>query len=118
MLKEISDHTKDRSAVHIDDGFVSGTQQRRWTTKGWKLLVEWRDGTTTWVPLKELKDSNPIEVAEYAVANKLVSEPAFAWWVPTVLRQRDRNISKVRSQYLVRTHKFGIEVPKSITNRC
>jgi hypothetical protein len=61
-----------------------------------------------------LKDSNPIEVAEYAVANKLVTEPAFAWWVPTVLRQRDRNISKVRSRYLLRTHKFGIEVPKSV----
>jgi hypothetical protein len=81
MLKEIVDHSKDRSAVHIDDGFVSGSQQRRWTTKGWKLVVEWKDGTTTWVPLKELKDSNPI--------------------------------SKVRSRYLVRTHKFGIEVPKS-----
>jgi hypothetical protein len=34
MLKEIVDHSKDRSAIHIDDGFVSGSQQRRWTTKG------------------------------------------------------------------------------------
>ena len=52
MIKEISDHAKDGSAVHIDDGYVSGTQQRRWTTKGWKLLVEWKDGTSNWVPLK------------------------------------------------------------------
>jgi hypothetical protein len=34
--------------------------------------VEWRDGSATWVPLKELKQSNPVEVAEYAVANRLL----------------------------------------------
>jgi hypothetical protein len=31
--------------------------------------------------LKDLKESNPVEVAEYAVANKIDDEPAFAWWV-------------------------------------
>jgi hypothetical protein len=30
-------------------------------------------------PLKELKASNPVEVAEYAVANRLLEEPAFSW---------------------------------------
>ena len=114
LIKEIVDHSKDASAVRSDDGYVKDTQQRRWTTKGWKLLVDWKDGTSNWIPLKDLKESNPIEVAEYAVANKLVSEPAFAWWVPTVLRQRDRNVMKVKSRYHVRTHKFGIEVPKTI----
>ena len=29
-----------------------------------------------------MKESNPIEVAEYAISNKLVHEPDFAWWVP------------------------------------
>jgi hypothetical protein len=114
IIKEIVDHEKDASAFQPDDGFVAGNQQRRWTTKGWKLLVEWKDGTSTLVPLKDLKDSNPIEVAEYEVENKLVSVPAFAWWVPTVLRQRDRNIMKVKSCYHVRTHKFGIEIPKTV----
>jgi hypothetical protein len=75
MIKEIVNNEKDASAIQQDDGFVPGTQQRQWMTKGWKLLVKWKDGTSTWVPLKDLKDSNPIEVAEYAVANKLVSEP-------------------------------------------
>jgi hypothetical protein len=61
-----------------------------------------------------LKESNPVEVAEYAVANKLVSEPAFAWWVGRTLKQRDRLIMKVKTRYLRRTHKFGIEVPKTV----
>ena len=115
LIKEITDHRKDGSAVHTDDGFVAGTQQRRWTTKGWSLLVEWKDGGSNWVPLKDIKESNPIEVAEYAVANKLVHEPVFAWWVPRFLRQRDRNVLKMKSRkYILRTHKFGIEIPKSI----
>ena len=43
--------------------------------------------------LKEMKDSYPIETAEYAVANQLQSEPAFLWWAPYTLRKRDRIIS-------------------------
>jgi hypothetical protein len=101
-------------SVKPDNGFVAGTQWQQWTTKGWKLLVKWKDGTSTWVPLKDLKDSNLIEVVEDVVANKLVSEPAFAWWVSMVLRQHDHDIMKVKSCYHARTHKFGIEIPKTV----
>jgi hypothetical protein len=64
--------------------------------------------------MKDLKESNPLELAEYAKANKLVSEPAFAWWVQTVLRRRDRIINKVASRYWKKSHKYGVELPKSV----
>ena len=117
MMDEIQDHKKDGSAVGIDDAFVTnsqGLQRRRITTKGWKLLVSWKDGSTSWVPLKDLKESNPVEVAEYAVANKIAEEPAFAWWVRPVLRKRYRIIKKVKTCYWDRTHKFGIALPHSV----
>ncbi len=44
-------------------------------------------------------------------------EPAFNWWVPHVLKKRDQIISLVRRRttcYLKRTHKFGIEIPKTV----
>ncbi len=44
-------------------------------------------------------------------------ESAFNWWVPHVLKKRDRIISLVckwTTHYLKRTHKFGIEVPKTV----
>jgi hypothetical protein len=89
LLGEIVNHAKDATAISTDQGFYND---------GWKLCVEWKDGMTTWVPSSELKASNPVEVAEYAVANKiLVEEPAFAWWVKDVLRRRKRIISKVKS---------------------
>ncbi len=44
-------------------------------------------------------------------------KPAFNWWVPHVLKKCDRIISLVckrTTRYLKRTHKFGIEVPKTV----
>jgi hypothetical protein len=70
-------------------------RHRRITTKGWQLCVEWKDGSTTWERLADLKELYPIEVAEYAVARGLNKEPAFAWWVLSVLAKRNRIIAAV-----------------------
>jgi hypothetical protein len=116
-MSEIIDHKSDGTAVSKDDGYETtrdGVQRPRRTTKGWKLLVSWEDGTSSWVPLKDLKESHPVQVAEYALANKILEEPAFAWWAWHVLRKRDRIIQKVKSRYWDRTHKFGILLPKSV----
>ena len=65
----------------------------------WKLLVEQKDGSVDWVPLKDLKQSNPVDLAEYAVANEISGEPTFNWCVKETLRHRDRIISKVKYKY-------------------
>jgi hypothetical protein len=117
VMSEIIDHRKNGHAVSKDDGFVempNGTRKPRRTTQGWDLLVQWKDGTSDWTPLKDLKESNPVETAEYAVANKLVEEPAFQWWVRPVLRKRHRIIKKVKSSYWRKTHKYGIRLPKTV----
>jgi hypothetical protein len=60
--------------------------QKRQVTWGWFLLVQWKDGLVSWEKLSDLKASNPVEVAEYAVVNHLVEEPAFKCWVPNVIK--------------------------------
>jgi phosphoribosylformimino-5-aminoimidazole carboxamide ribonucleotide (ProFAR) isomerase len=40
--------------MYINHG--SNTQVRK-TTKGWPLCVEWKDGTTSWEHLADLKES-------------------------------------------------------------
>ena len=117
ILKEIMGHRKSEHAVSKDDGTITtktGQSRKRQTTIGWELEVLWSDTSTSWIPLKDLKDSNPIETAKYAVANKIEEEPAFVWWVRTFLRQRDRIIKKVKSRYWKRTHKYGIQLPHSV----
>ena len=92
----------------------TGTTGASQTTKGWELCVQWADGTINWSPLKELKDSNPIEAAEYAALHSLLHEDAFKWWARKTLKRRDAYIGKVKTRYWKRTHKFGIEMLKSV----
>ncbi len=100
LLQEITDHKKDNSAIPMSEGMIqnsSGTSKPKVTTRGWFLLVQWRDGSTSWERLADLKESNPVEVAEYAVVNRIAEEPAFKWWVPHVIKRGNRIISKVKS---------------------
>jgi hypothetical protein len=117
LMDEIIEHKADGHAVKRDDMYIvgkNGNKHMRRTTKGWKLLVKWKDGSSDWLPLADLKESDPVQTAEYAVANQLENEPAFAWWVKETIKRRDRIISQVKTRYQKRTHKFGIEVPKNV----
>ena len=39
------------------------------------FLVQWNVGESTWIPLKDLKKSNPIELAEYVLSRKIQDKP-------------------------------------------
>jgi len=92
----------------------TGTRLLRQTIVGWTFLVEWANSSRQWIDLKLLKESNPIQVAEYITARNIADEPAFAWWVPYVLRKRDVIISAFNSRVRQTSHKYGIEVPTSV----
>jgi hypothetical protein len=64
--------------------------------------------------LQDAKDSYPVQVAEYAIAAGIDKQPAFAWWVPFTIKKRQQIVSKIKSKYWIRTHKFGIKIPKSV----
>ena len=56
-------------------------------------------------------------IPEYAKIIGIDHEPAFNWWVLHILKKREHIISLVKKQnprYLKRTHKFGIEMPKTV----
>ena len=117
LLQEITDHRKDRSAIPIPDGMIrshNGSMIPKRTTLGWGILVEWKGGYSSCIPLKYLKASNPVEIAEYAAGNRLDVEPAFKWWLRDVIILRNRIISKVKDKYWRTTHKFEIRVPESV----
>ena len=116
-LDSIMDHRVDGTQLTADDAFITshnGGRRRKETTKGWEILLQWKDGSSTWEKLKDIKDSYPINLAEYAHQTRIAKEPAFAWWVPHVLKKKHLIISKVKSKYWTRTHKFGIKVPKTV----
>ena len=101
LLNSILDYRKDDSAVTKDVQYATtkrGGRRMRKTTCGWKLLVQWKDGSEQWIPLKDMKESHPVECAEFAKARGIADEPAFVWCVPYTLRKRDVIISSVKSR--------------------
>ena len=73
-----------------------------------------KDGSTDWISLKDLKQSYPIELADFFQLHGIHEEAAFAWWIPYIERKRKSIISKLKSKYWQRTHKYGIKIPKSV----
>ena len=79
VLTEGKYHKRDYSAIKKVDGFIksiNGNLDRKKTTRGWKLLVERKEGSVDWVTLKELKQSNLVEFSEYDAANYISDKTA------------------------------------------
>ena len=67
--------------------------------------------------MSELKESHQVQTAKFAFVPGNDHEPAFNWWVKHVLKKIDRIIASIRTQqtrYLKRSHKFCIELPKTV----
>ena len=82
ILNEIIDVESTPDAVQEADGFIKtkyGERKYRVTTKGWNFIVRWRDGDKSWIPLKHIKESYPLKVAEYVVNRELEKQLTFAW---------------------------------------
>jgi len=120
IFDSITDHRKLDNAIRLSDQTriqPNGRAFKRRSTIGWQLCCLWRDGSTSWIDLKDLKESHPVQTAEYAISAGIDHEPAFNWWVHDVFKRRDRIISLVKkreTRYLKRTHKYGVRVPKTV----
>lgn len=69
MIDEIIDHRSNQDAVSKTEGtYVNqyGVRRQKQTTRGWEVLIQWKDGSTDWVALKDFKESYPVELALYA----------------------------------------------------
>ena len=82
----------------------------RKSTSGWNLFIACKDCREQWIPLLVMKESNPIEVAEFATDHGIYDEPSFAWWVPYTLQKKDKIISAVNARVKRTTHKYGVAI--------
>ena len=102
ILSEIIDHRKLNTAIPEEDAFYTThicVKCQQQTTRGWDICVEWKDGTSQWIETKDMKNSYPIELAEYITKNNISHEPAFAWRVPYTFKKRKAMVKKVKSKY-------------------
>jgi hypothetical protein len=107
LFDKVVDWRRDDDAV-ADHEFLqishNGNIHQCRTTKGYKLCVKWKDGSTSWESLEDLKESYPVQVADFSVSQKIDDLPGFRWWVPQVRKRRDSIISAVKTIDLRRKH--------------
>ena len=82
ILDSIVDHRVDGTEIKRDDGFIishNGGKRRKMTTRGWEILLQWKDGSTTWESMKDVHSEYPVQLADYAQQRGITDQPAFAW---------------------------------------
>ena len=118
IIDQVQRHRKTDEAIENSDGYTKDSKWRRSrkiTTKGYYFLNKFRYGSESWIPLADLKKNKPLEIAEYAISNKLEKEPVFAWWVPHMIKKQNKIVSTVASRMWIKNTKYGMRIPTSIT---
>jgi len=85
LFNEVIGHRKNDEALPAEASTVDAVPRR--TTKGWDICIKWKDESSSWHPLCEIKNSFPIHLAKYALKYELQDEPAFKWWVKEALKR-------------------------------
>ena len=70
LFDTILDHRVDGIEIKINDSFINssnGGRRRKQTTKGWEILIQWKDGFSSWEHLKDMKETYSVQLAEYAL---------------------------------------------------
>ena len=86
LLDDIIDFRKTNSALSIEYQHivVKGRVYLRCLTVGWQVLCHWKDGSSSWEKINDLKESQSVETAEYDHRQGIYHECAFNWWAPHV----------------------------------
>ena len=76
MFDSIVDFRRSTTALCYADQKVlkaDGRYFMRRTTTGWHLCIQWKEGSTFWEKLSDLKESHPVECAEFALSQGLMN---------------------------------------------
>ena len=92
-----------RTASKADRYLITKKGQRRLRKAmiEWNILVQWKNQSKSWVPLKLMKENDPVKMAENAKSNKTDEEPAFQWWVPYTLKNEIPYSPQLRGEDMV-----------------
>ena len=62
LFDEIIEWRTDGSQIKLEDAFIhisNGNKRRRETTKGWEVCIQWKYGSSTCNPVKDVKEAYP-----------------------------------------------------------
>ena len=82
LMEGIINYKKDKTAVSKEDMYVVTKCEIKLlikTSVGWKIIVQWKDNSESWIWLKYMKESHPFEVAEFSKERGISDETDFTW---------------------------------------
>ena len=90
LLDVLVDYHKDNKTMSLTEQQISiwGRPVTHKTSADWQICCQWKNDSTSWEKLSKLKESHPVQTAEFAVAQGIDHEPAFDWWVKHVLKKK------------------------------
>jgi hypothetical protein len=91
------DHEGNQYELLDDTLYHNGMKQCCHTSQGWERQIQWKDHSTNWLRWHSIKN--------------LYMHGGFH-----SLLKRNMFTSKVKSIYWHQSHKYGIEIPKSVKN--
>ena len=91
-----------------------GQRRFRNTNQGGKIIVSWKNGYYTCIPLNDIEGLNPVGFAEFSKARVNDDDPVFSFQVTYAIRKRDFIISSIKWILRKTMHKYGIVIPTSV----
>jgi hypothetical protein len=101
LFGEIIDHQTDGTEVKQQDAFLTmrnGNQRQRETTKGWEIIIQWKDSSTTWVSMKDIKNSYLVQLAKGCNTEKNCGRACFCVVDLTCSAQVEQNHRKAKDK--------------------
>ena len=91
-LEVLIDYHEENNTIFLTEQQTSiqGRPVTHKTTADWQICCQWKDSSTSWEKLSNLKESHPVYIAEFAVVQEIDRKPTFNWWVSTCLRKEIR----------------------------
>ena len=77
LLDVIVDHHKNNRTISLTEQQTSiwGRPVNHKTSAGLQMCYQWKDSSTSWEKLSELKEFHPVQTAEFAVAHGIDHVP-------------------------------------------
>ena len=95
IMESITDHKCGGSAIPKSDKYYNmkqGTKRQQFTTIGWQFLVKWKDGRKSWVKLRDLNKSNPMDLSKYAT-DRGVKYKLIVYWI--VMKNKSSELTRL-----------------------
>lgn len=100
-----------------EDDFIvtnNGVKRRFQTSKGYHINILWKDCSKKWINMNYVKESFPIQFAEYSRENELSDEKEFKWWDPFTIKKIQRILYKLKVKFWDTTKNYGIIIPRKV----